>query len=80
MWLAKLCRYAATPKSFATFDRLWWETDVRDILGAVQVPTAVFYKKDAPASWGNRDQAQYLADRIPAARLLAIPGTAPNPL
>jgi pimeloyl-ACP methyl ester carboxylesterase len=54
VWLAKLCRYAATPKSFATFDRLWWETDVRDILGAVQVPTAVFYKKDAPASWETR--------------------------
>lgn len=78
-WFAKFCRYAATPRSFATFDRLWWETDIRDILGSVQVPTAVFYKKDAPASWGNRDQAQYLADRVPAARLLAVPGAAPNP-
>jgi class 3 adenylate cyclase len=78
-WFAKYCRYAATPKSFATFDTLWWETDVRDILGSVQVPTAVFYKTDAPASWGNREQAQYLADRVPAAQLLEIPGAAPNP-
>lgn len=78
-WLAKFCRYAATPKSLATFDRLWWETDVRDILGAVQAPTAVFYKTDAPASWGNRGQAQYLADRVAAAQLLPIPGAAPNP-
>jgi class 3 adenylate cyclase/pimeloyl-ACP methyl ester carboxylesterase len=78
-WFAKFCRYAATPKSLAMFDRLWWDTDVREILSAVQTPTAVFYKTDAPPSWGNREQAEYLADRVPAAQLLPIPGVAPNP-
>src|SRR4051812_35069946 len=74
-WLAKLARYAATPTSYAAFDRVWYETDVRDVLPAVQAPTAVLYKLD-PHDWGSRAHAEYLAQRLPAAQVVGVPGSA----
>lgn len=78
-WLAKMARYAATPTSFATSDRIWWETDVREVLPVVNASTAVFYKTKAPPEWGSREQAQFLADHLPDARLMAVEGSAPLP-
>ena len=37
-WNAKLARYSATPASYEAFDRMWFGTDVRPILRAVEVP------------------------------------------
>jgi class 3 adenylate cyclase len=74
-WCAKFGRFAASPGGYMAFERMWFETDVRDVLSAVQVPALVTYKMDSPR-WGDRDQATYLADRIPAAQLVGVPGKA----
>jgi class 3 adenylate cyclase len=78
-WFAKLARYAATPTSLAAFNRVLWETDIRKVLPVVSAPTAVFYKTNPPWEWGSREQAQFLADHLPDARLVAVEGSAPLP-
>jgi class 3 adenylate cyclase/pimeloyl-ACP methyl ester carboxylesterase len=75
-WFHKFARYSATPTSYEAFDRMWYETDVRDILDAVHVPTAVLYRKDR-VGWGERANAMYLSDRLPAAELVEVEGAAP---
>jgi class 3 adenylate cyclase len=74
-WCAKFGRFAASPGGYAAFERMWFETDVRDVLTTIQVPTLVTYKTES-ARWGGHDQAAYLAERIPAAELVGVPGTA----
>jgi class 3 adenylate cyclase/pimeloyl-ACP methyl ester carboxylesterase len=75
-WFAKSARYSVTPTSFAAFDRLWYETDIRGILDTVHAPTAVFYKMQA-SDWGSYEQATYLAERLPSAELVGVDGWAP---
>jgi class 3 adenylate cyclase len=51
----------------------WRElTDVRDILPSIRVPTLVIHRKDT--TWITLDQGRYVADRIPGARLVVVPG------
>jgi class 3 adenylate cyclase len=51
------------------FDQMWLETDVRDILPAIQVPTLVICRKDE-----NLDEAQWVSSQISGARLLPLSG------
>jgi hypothetical protein len=75
-WAAKLARFSATPGSYPAFEWMWHETDVREVLASVQSPTLVLHRKDA-RTWCARDQGAYVADRIPGARLVGVPGVAP---
>jgi class 3 adenylate cyclase/pimeloyl-ACP methyl ester carboxylesterase len=75
-WLARFARFSATPTGYETFVDMWHETDIRDVLSAIHVPAAVLYKQPAEG-WGGRPQAEYLCERIPGAKLLAIEGSAP---
>jgi class 3 adenylate cyclase len=74
-WCAKFARFAATPGSYAAFDRMWYATDVGDMLHAVHAPTLVLFKAGA-SGWGDREHGAYLAERIPVAQLVSVPGTA----
>jgi class 3 adenylate cyclase/pimeloyl-ACP methyl ester carboxylesterase len=74
-WMARFCRNAETPAGYEAFERMWFETDVRDVLPAVHVPTAVLYKADEPDP-GWRVAATYCAERIPGAVLVEVPGAA----
>ena len=67
-WNAKLARYSATPASYEAFDRMWFGTDVRPILRAVSVPTAVFFSRDDE---DDERLARVQAGMIPGA--LAVP-------
>ena len=65
-------RQSASPGSAAAMVRLLYETDVRDVLPTIRVPTLVMHHADAahlPPALGR-----YLADRIPDARFLELPG------
>ena len=68
-WNAKLARYAATPASCEAFERMWFETDVREILRTISVPTAVFFSRDDEDSAEN---ARVQASWIPGARVLPV--------
>src|SRR5438034_3718141 len=66
---AKWARYAAAPGDMLAFDRMWAQTDVRDILSAIQVPTAVIHGER-----GDQGEAEHVASRVPGAKLLPLPG------
>jgi class 3 adenylate cyclase len=67
-WSAKFARHAATPGSYEAFDRMWFETDVRDVLPAVRVPTLVL---DSPFE-DYAGEAAYTAERIPGAKVVLL--------
>jgi class 3 adenylate cyclase/pimeloyl-ACP methyl ester carboxylesterase len=75
-WNAKMARFAATPGSMAALSRMWFETDVRDILVTIRVPTLVLAM--AGSSWAGPEPAAYLADQIPGARIAEVPGRDPT--
>jgi class 3 adenylate cyclase len=73
-WQAKMSRFGATPGGMAALSRMWFETDVRDILPTIRVPTLVLSME---ATWASPEAASYLAERIPGAKVRDIPSRDP---
>ena len=73
---AKMSRYGATPGSMAALSRMWFDTDVRDILPTIRVPTLVLSMEDS--SWAGAEPATYVMERIAGARIASIPGSDPT--
>ncbi len=72
-WSGRFMRCAATPASYKAFDQMWYETDVRDVLASVHVPTLVLGKADAKdADWDAMND--YCVAHIPGARQALVPG------
>jgi class 3 adenylate cyclase len=61
-------RLSASPGAVATILRMAADVDVRDVVSAIRVPTLVAH---AP---GGREEAEYIAARIPGARRFEVPG------
>ena len=74
-WLAKLFRYGGTPGSADALSRMWFETDVRDILPSIRVPTLVLSMTGS--SWASPEAAAYVVERIAGARFATVPGEDP---
>jgi class 3 adenylate cyclase len=70
---ARYERYATTPGSTKAIVRLIYESDVRDVLPAIRVPTLVIHR--AEATGFGVDHGRYLAAHIPDARYVELPGT-----
>jgi pimeloyl-ACP methyl ester carboxylesterase len=72
-WWAKSLRLSASPGGALAVLRMAWEADVRRVLPAIHVPTLVLHRT------GDRivhvEHARYLAEHIPNARLVELPGT-----
>ncbi|MEO8425289.1 MAG: adenylate/guanylate cyclase domain-containing protein [Actinomycetota bacterium] len=73
---AKMSRFGATPGSMVALSRMWFETDVRDILPTIRVPTLVLSM--TKSSWAGLEPAAYVAERIPGARVASIVGLEPD--
>ena len=67
---AKASRNACTPDVARALSRIWYESDVRAILPAVQVPTSILSMNQDE----DFDRAGYVASLIPGAELRQIPG------
>ena len=67
-WYATHFRLAASPSAAAAFYRMMMETDVRDVLPAIRVPTLVCYRED------HRGPSMFVAEQIPSARSIEFPG------
>jgi pimeloyl-ACP methyl ester carboxylesterase len=72
-WLAKLQRSVVSPKGAGAFLRALFEVDVRAILPLVQVPTLVLHRRDLQLI--SIQHGRYLAEHIPGAKLIELPGT-----
>ena len=73
-WDAKSSRFAATPGSMAAFSRMWFDTDVRDVLPAIRVPTLVLCREGSEDT-AAPNNAALVAKHIPGAQVASIPGT-----
>jgi len=69
-WIAKLFRYGATPGGARTFQEWYTTIDVRGILPAIRVPTLIVQDAGRDAL----EEARYIAERVPGARVGARGG------
>jgi class 3 adenylate cyclase len=71
-WLGAFLRNGASPRAAAALLRMNSLIDVRAVLPAISVPTLMLHRV------GDRDvnieEARYIAERIPNARLVELPG------
>lgn len=65
-WFVTCQRFCASPGAALTFFRVYGETDVRDVLSAVHVPTLVLYGAS------DRDQMLDAAHRVPDAQAVEV--------
>ena len=72
---ARASRNACTPDVARELSVMWAETDVRDILAAIKVPTLILSHVDL----GERDRAADVASRIHGAELVEIRGLRYSP-
>jgi class 3 adenylate cyclase len=70
-WMAKASRNACTPDVARALAEMWYETDVRDVLPAVKVPTLIIAEADDPI---GTPKAEYVASLMPEAESLLLPG------
>lgn len=71
-WWATYLRSGSSPGSSAAQIRMNYPTDVSDLLPLVQCPTLVMHAEDE--QFIRASAGKYLADRIPHARWVPIPG------
>ena len=65
-------RYAATPAMLVQMFMMFLDIDVRAILPSVHVPTLVLHRRGDRAV--NRRAARWMAEQIPGARYVELPG------
>jgi class 3 adenylate cyclase len=75
-WLAKLQRAIASPRAAQASLQAVLEVDVRPVLPLIQAPTLVLHRKDLHAL--PIEQSRYLAEHIPQAKLVELPGADVN--
>ncbi|MEO8229869.1 MAG: adenylate/guanylate cyclase domain-containing protein [Chloroflexota bacterium] len=68
-WEAKVQRHWVGPRAAAVLERQFWDSDVRDVLRTLQVPTLVVARE-----WDDPEEDEYVAGLIPNARLVRLPG------
>jgi pimeloyl-ACP methyl ester carboxylesterase/DNA-binding CsgD family transcriptional regulator len=71
-WWARFERLAVSPTAAVALARMNATVDVRGLLGAVRVPTLVLHRRDDARV--RFAAGRYLAEHIPGARFLALPG------
>jgi class 3 adenylate cyclase len=69
---ARMHRFAASPGTFALMGPFVTELDVRALLPTVRVPTLILQHADDP--FIPPTQGKYLADHIPGAKYVELPG------
>ncbi len=69
---ARYERESASPGSARAMVKLIYETDVRDVLPTIRVPTLVIHHADV--QYLRSPYGRYLADHIPGAKYVELPG------
>jgi class 3 adenylate cyclase len=78
-WAARLMRTSASPAVADAFTQMNALMDVRDVLPLIRVPTLVLERAEnsppkGPLDMPPMEEATWVADRIPGARLVVLPG------
>jgi class 3 adenylate cyclase/pimeloyl-ACP methyl ester carboxylesterase len=69
--LARLSRHTTTPDVAKRLSQIWFESDVREVLPAVRVPTLIL-QFEQPAL--GVEEATHVASLMPQAELVVVPG------
>ncbi len=78
-WLARYQRIAATPNTAITlYENFGMRIDLHSVLGSIKVPTLVICRKEA--AWHRPEHSRYLAEHIPDAKLVELPGADTHPV
>jgi class 3 adenylate cyclase len=67
---AKLSRHTTTPDVASELQRIWYETDIRQVLPSVNVPALLL---DQHATQSDAEETQYIASLMPQAELKVVP-------
>jgi pimeloyl-ACP methyl ester carboxylesterase len=71
-WFGAYLRYSASLTAAKALSYQDHAVDIRDVLSAVRVPTLVLHRTGD--RWYPLAESQYLADHIPGAKLIELPG------
>jgi class 3 adenylate cyclase/pimeloyl-ACP methyl ester carboxylesterase len=71
---ARASRLSTTPGAWGAYARMNLDVDVRDVLSTIGVPTLVVCRTGVAFPPGVCENSRYLADRIPGAQLVELPG------
>ena len=71
-WWAMYLRMGASPSAAAALTRMNAEIDIRQVLPSIRVPTLVIHRTDDRCLLVQ--EGRYMAERIPGARFLELPG------
>lgn len=71
-WWAHYLRHGASPGAALALTRMNAEIDVRDVLPAIRVPTLVLHRADDRCL--RAAEGRYVAERIPGATYVEVPG------
>lgn len=74
-WWDRLCRMSVSPGAAVALVRMGNEIDIRDVLPAIRVPTLALCRAGDP----NLPASRYMAERIPGATFVELPGAAHVP-
>jgi class 3 adenylate cyclase len=72
-WVTKNMRLSCSPREAGAHMRHMQTTDIRHVLPTIRVPTLVLHRQDTPIL--AVDQGRSLAEQIPGARFIVVPGT-----
>src|SRR5205085_2143976 len=72
-WYGRLERSGISPGMIASVAAMFYDTDIRAVLPAIQVPTLVMHRHGDRLV--NVRSGRYLAEHIPGAKFVEIPGT-----
>ena len=73
-WTGKLMRLGASPGAAVALRRMNRSIDVRDVLPSIHVPALILRRVDDPGA--SIDASRYLAEHIPGAKYVELPGNA----
>lgn len=76
-WWARYLRMAASPAMAQNVIRMNMRMDIRDLLPTIDQPTLILHRTDD--SWIDVGHARYLAEHIPSASYVELPGSDHRP-
>jgi class 3 adenylate cyclase/pimeloyl-ACP methyl ester carboxylesterase len=68
--IAKLSRQTCTPDVALEISKIWWDTDIRPVLPAIQTPTLLIINEGSQTA----DVGGYVESLMPNAKLCSLPG------
>jgi class 3 adenylate cyclase len=72
-WWARYQRLGSSPGTILRVRRMLDDFDVRDVLPSIRIPTLVLHRADN--TFVRVEHGRYLAEHIPAARYVEVPGS-----